>query len=306
MNENPLISIIIPLYNKADTIERTLRSVAKQTYRNFEVVVVDDGSEDGGSEIVSRFTSIDAIRLVKQENAGVSAARNFGAQLANGKYVVFLDADDEYHPDFLTEQLTLINMFPECNVYCTGFTYDVNAPNGPSDGDDPYERKRISIFTDCIGCYPFNICTELIRKSAFEEVSGFVPGHNHFEDIELTFKLAQKKITFAFSSRKMIVVHTDANERLSIKQTGYDEYHHWKWLETEGLVRMPEIARYAATELMRTLVYNYRRGNFSGSNEITTLFPRLFKTTGIIGRILLKRNPIGYLIAKTLKKRLRG
>ena len=97
---NDLISIIIPLYNKETAIANTISSVLKQTYINWELIVVDDGSTDRSGEIVKSITDKRILYFIK-ENGGVSSARNYGIKKANGKWIVFLDADDYFLPDAL-------------------------------------------------------------------------------------------------------------------------------------------------------------------------------------------------------------
>lgn len=95
-----MISIIIPLYNKEKTILRCLNSVLGQTYKEFEVIIVDDGSVDNGVFIIENSISDKRVKIIKQKNGGVSKARNTGAKAANGNWLVFLDADDYWLPDF--------------------------------------------------------------------------------------------------------------------------------------------------------------------------------------------------------------
>src|SRR5215210_566395 len=104
----PRISVVVPLYNKATFVRRTLNSIAQQTYTDFEVIVVDDGSTDGGAGIV--LTEGDPrVRVVTQENMGPGAARNRGISEARGELIAFLDADDEWFPRYLEEGVRLLD-----------------------------------------------------------------------------------------------------------------------------------------------------------------------------------------------------
>ena len=96
-----MISIVIPLYNKAHTIVHTLNAVFKQEYQDFEVIIVDDGSTDNGVGIIQQHFHDNRIRIFHQENQGVSVARNRGVEEARCEYVALLDGDDEWHPDYL-------------------------------------------------------------------------------------------------------------------------------------------------------------------------------------------------------------
>src|SRR3989441_2167784 len=115
------VSVIIPLFHKAPYIERSLSSVAAQTYRDFELIVVDDGSTDEGPRIVEAFTDL-PIHLISQENAGPGAARNRGLELAQGELVAFLDADDEWLPIYLSESVRLLGEHgPEVAAITSGY-----------------------------------------------------------------------------------------------------------------------------------------------------------------------------------------
>ena len=110
-----LFSVVIPLYNKRECIERTLKTVLSQTIADFEVIVVNDGSTDGGEELVSCCEDA-RVRLIFQENQGVSVARNRGIKEATGKDVAFLDADDEWMEDFLSVCLELFEKYPQAKM----------------------------------------------------------------------------------------------------------------------------------------------------------------------------------------------
>ena len=115
-----MISVVIPLYNKEKSIKSTIESVLAQTYINFEIVVVDDGSTDNSVDVVDRINDA-RIRLIKKNNGGVSSARNAGIIEAKGDYVAFLDGDDLWHPLYLETLNQLIIDYPDAAIYGLGF-----------------------------------------------------------------------------------------------------------------------------------------------------------------------------------------
>lgn len=117
MLDLPLISIVIPLYNKKYTIERCIKSVLYQNYSNIEIIVVDDGSTDGSGELAYGMKN-DKIIYLRKENGGVSSARNYGVKFAHGEWIIFLDADDYLLPFCIT------------NLYKTSVKYKVKFVTG--------------------------------------------------------------------------------------------------------------------------------------------------------------------------------
>lgn len=115
-----MISIVVPLYNKEKCIDRTILSVLNQTYGDFELIIVDDGSTDSSIKKVEAYKN-ERIRLIRKENGGPSSARNEGVEQAKGEWVIFLDADDEFLPDALKHFNTLILENPFISVFCCNF-----------------------------------------------------------------------------------------------------------------------------------------------------------------------------------------
>ena len=108
MNNNPLISIIVPCYNVERYVEQCIRSIMGQSYKNIEIITVDDGSPDNSSQILDKLANEDSrIKVIHKQNAGVSAARNSGLDVATGDYVVFVDGDDYLAPDYVDYMLQL-------------------------------------------------------------------------------------------------------------------------------------------------------------------------------------------------------
>lgn len=121
----PFFSVVIPLYNKELFIQNTLTSVLKQSFQDFEVIVINDGSTDRSLNIVKSFKN-ERIKLFTIENQGVSYARNFGFEKANAELIAFLDADDIWLPNHLETLQKLYNDFSEANVFCTRYNIKLN------------------------------------------------------------------------------------------------------------------------------------------------------------------------------------
>lgn len=116
---DPIVSIIVPLYNKRRVISRTLESVLAQSLQSFEIIVVDDGSTDGGGEVAA--AADPRIVVVRQPNSGPGAARNRGLAMSRGEFVTFLDADDEWLPGLLETAVRALEEHPECGAFTAAF-----------------------------------------------------------------------------------------------------------------------------------------------------------------------------------------
>lgn len=200
-----MISVIIPLYNKEKQIAEALRSVIKQTYQDFEIIVVNDGSTDGSLEEASKVDD-SRIKIYNQSNGGVSRARNKGIELAKGEYIAFLDADDAWAKDYLTMQMELVQNYPDCAVFATGYRF--SEPNGHL--SDPIIRLlHIDDDSGVVDNY-FEICScshplvtsisVLIRRDAIREVGGFPVGVASGEDL-LTWARLICRYRLAFTKR---------------------------------------------------------------------------------------------------------
>jgi glycosyltransferase involved in cell wall biosynthesis len=122
MSGIPIISIVIPLYNKEIEVSRAIKSVLNQTVQDFELIVVNDGSTDKGPDVV-RAINDPRIRMINEENGGVSAARNRGIKETRSELIAFLDADDEWMPSFLETIFRLRRNYPSCSVFATNYLY---------------------------------------------------------------------------------------------------------------------------------------------------------------------------------------
>ena len=186
-------SVIMPLYNKAPYVRKAVESVVGQTYRGWELIVIDDGSTDGGGDIVAAIAD-PRIQLVRQENAGVSAARNRGGALSTAPYTTFLDADDWWEPTFLEEMAGLIERHPDAGIYGTGYWIVKNdhkrlAPIGVEEGFAEGEINYCRVYARTL-CMPLTSITVCIPRRVFDEAGGFPLGITLGEDFLLWLRIA--------------------------------------------------------------------------------------------------------------------
>lgn len=214
------VSVVIPLYNKAPYIERALRSVLRQTFVDFELIVVDDGSTDGGHAVVAACRDA-RVRLVRQDNAGPAHARNRGLAEAKGRYIGFLDADDEWRDGFLEHTVHLLDQYgPDIATVSTGYML---AP-GDHSTRPMWERRgimdgRFSLHADTAPLRavhqlafmsPWNT---LCRADRLRQWGGFYGRGKclYAEDSFLWLKLLLNE-TVAVSSEELVIHHADASE----------------------------------------------------------------------------------------------
>ncbi len=202
-NSKLFFSIIIPLYNKSEFIIRAIESVLKQTYTHFEIVVVDDGSKDDGATKVENLNN-QLVQLIKQENQGVSKARNVGVENSNYEYVVFLDADDTWEISFLEKLKDLILLFPEAGIYGinNNFHYENNRVSYIN-FDWIFHGKQDGIINDYfevfskLGKSPFSNSSCCFPKYIFLAVGGYKIGVKTTEDSDLWCRIAlNHKVAF--------------------------------------------------------------------------------------------------------------
>ena len=191
------ISVIIPLYNKGFIISETLNSVLAQTFTDFEVVIVNDGSTDNSLEIVSQFTD-ERIRLYSQENKGVSKTRNAGIEYAKGELIAFLDADDFWYPNHLEEIYQLYIDYPECGFYASRYFMKISKKNTIK---TTYNQAVSDNFKGILPDYFFAsiqyrvglTSAVAIPKRIIKKDFLFNPELNGQEDLELFTKIAIQK-----------------------------------------------------------------------------------------------------------------
>lgn len=186
-----MFSVVIPLYNKAHTIRRTIDSVLAQSFGDFEIIVVDDGSTDDGVEILQSIND-HRIKIIHQANQGVSGARNKGVQCATFEYVAFLDGDDEWLPGYLNQACLAIEKYPHAGMICCARFEKVSGSDGKeiSSKIAVAKKYRDQVLTVNYFENPHvfsHVSMTIIRKPFFYQAGGFSEGVSFNEDLAFLY-----------------------------------------------------------------------------------------------------------------------
>lgn len=206
-----MISVVIPLYNKEASIKQSLMSVLSQSYQDFEVVIVDDGSTDGSVAKVEEIQD-SRIRLIRQENGGPSKARNIGVKNAKGEWILFIDADDEMLPDAISNFAKYIEKIPNADMFLAEVVVN-NAGNKKlsrtyQDGyvKNPFKEHVFGHLYQCSGTtvYRKSICLQYSfdeRVRRYEDLQRIFKLYRHFSLYLCHVPVAQVNLEFSSASR---------------------------------------------------------------------------------------------------------
>ncbi|GAB6137387.1 glycosyltransferase family 2 protein [Halanaerobaculum tunisiense] len=213
--DNIYFSVVIPLYNKEKHIKRAIDSVLNQSHQNFEIIVVDDGSTDDGATKVKEYND-DRVKLIQQDNQGVSVARNRGIKEAKYELIGFLDADDEWKNDFLKEIVELRKNHLDMGAYATAYEFykDDNSIKRAkySNLQEGFKGKVDNYFKYTLKNSLISASSVVISRKIFDEVGYFDINLTHGEDLDMWFRIVLN-YNIAFSDKVLAVYHQDASNR---------------------------------------------------------------------------------------------
>lgn len=218
-----IFSVVIPLFNKAWSIRLTLESVLAQTFQDFEIIVVDDGSNDGGA-IFASSTNDPRLKILSQANAGASAARNAGIAAAQGEWIAFLDADDWWHPDYLQNQFETLDSHPDVDMVTASFRFMSQSIDWrPTPWQVSRSKARVELITDLPRQWMrgslFCMDSVAVRRSCLMTMQPcFAVGESFGEDLDLWFRLGEKT-TIVHLHLPLIVYRTFLADSLSSKHS---------------------------------------------------------------------------------------
>ncbi|MDD4427529.1 MAG: glycosyltransferase family A protein [Paludibacter sp.] len=218
-----MFSVIIPLYNKASHIEKAILSIVAQTFNNFEMIIIDDGSTDESFSKAKEITqslssSIKSWRVLTQKNCGVSTTRNTGVKLAKYDYIAFLDADDWWTPDYLESMKLLVEKYPEAGIFASSYYKVKYGKTTPAriGVDECFQDGLINYFQVYAKTLWMPIWTgaTIINKDVFEKLNGFNPMLKLGEDFDLWARIAAN-YPVAFLNKPLAYYNqdVDVNER---------------------------------------------------------------------------------------------
>lgn len=193
---SPLISVVMPTFNREMFLREAIQSVLDQTFRDFELIIIDDGSTDGTKDVVNSFPD-HRIHYIYQSNRGRSNARNHALHIARGRYIAFLDSDDLYLPDKLQLQVDFLNMHPEFSmVYTSAYCMD---ETGALLHDSYAATVSGDIYQEIAFYVPVTITlpTVMVSREVFEKVGGFDEKMDRFEDTDMWRRIAKEVLVGA-------------------------------------------------------------------------------------------------------------
>lgn len=249
-------SVVIPLYNKAATIVRSINSVLQQALAAHEIIVIDNGSTDDGASLVNGIKDV-RIRLVQQENKGVSAARNVGIAAATGTHIALLDADDAWAPGFLAAMHALILLYPEAGWYASGYTFRyTEADKAPVHrGLEGFRAGLLPDYFDVVrqGDMVATASSVVLPVSVLESVGNFAEGERIGEDQDLWARIALK-YPVAFDPTILAFYYQDAPDMATKAKVESKEWPFIARLEKAGrdlpFARQKTLYQYLSRQLV--------------------------------------------------------
>ena len=234
MKKMPLISVIVPIYNLQDYIEKSLTSIWQQTYPNLEVICVNDGSTDKSLSVLQKIAEQhDNMQIIDKENGGVSSARNIGLQVAKGEYIYFFDGDDFAHPQMLEIMQQEMEKFKvdiaDCDIISTSSLDDFTKVDAQKINTVVYETP-LQQFLKQEKIFPYSSCTKLY-KSSFIKNYHFLEEVHYGEDMLFNLILFSKvhKVVkvkepfYVYMERSTSCVNTSFNDKKSTKFYLFDK-----------------------------------------------------------------------------------
>ncbi|RKY09255.1 MAG: hypothetical protein DRP56_02880 [Planctomycetota bacterium] len=318
-----MISVIIPAFNSEATISRAINSVLAQTYSDYEIIVVDDGSTDGTSGVVRSYGN--KVKYIYQENAGPAAARNTAITSARGQWLAFLDDDDEWLPTKLQKQIHLLEANAQLKWCCTN-RYQTDGKRKITFGNEQKITTALQnrdyfesyFLADAKGQCPIITTCLMIHRGLFDELGGFDPHYVRGQDLDMWWRIAHHYSQIGYIAEPLALRHLEdenpvtKTKRLDAARGGNRRKLisiHIK-LAKEG-ENFYDFKRYAKKQLIEGVIRALYFGHKSEARIMVNEFKDIFKPfmrfillTAILFAPIVKTalNLLFHLIGKTARK----
>lgn len=288
-----MVSVVIPAYNAAGFIRRTIDSVLAQTYKDFEIIVVDDGSTDNTGEIVKSYGA--KVKYVYQQNARDAAARNTGIKEAQGQWIAFLDHDDEWLPEYLHSHVDLIGKHTQLR-WCGSNRYRFDGKRRTAAGNIKRIKESlggINYFenffeADAMGVCPITTSALLIHSEVFQQTGVFDPSYLRWADRDMWWKIAYRYPQIGYLPEPLVISHLHAQDKVSTKLSlnakRGDEVRrlvsrHLKLAAEHGCLAKfePVAKRTLKKSLITTIYHGFKSDARITVKQFSNLFPRYWR-----------------------------
>lgn len=275
---NPNFSIIIPLFNKENYVTKCIQSVLDQTYLDFEIIIINDGSTDNSLKIVEGFND-NRIKIFTTKNNGVSAARNLGIQKSNSHYLAFLDADDYWEKSFLESVMRLISIYPDSHVFATALKIETETTTYPANykslNIQSGDHDTINYFQSSIGHSVLHCANSVFSKKSIEDIGEFDESLMTNEDTDYWIRTGLKySIVFL---NEILATHRYVSDGLTrSNKLDYNPINFKKYLSIAS--DNPDALKFLTKNMYSSILKLKLNDDIENSNKIKSLIPRQYLT----------------------------
>lgn len=264
-----MISVITPVFNDEKTIARAVKSILEQSYKDLEIIIVDDGSTDNTRTEIEKFG--DKVNYTYQENAGPAAARNTALKQAKGQWIAFLDADDRWLPDKLEKQMSLLQRNPELKWCCVN-RYQSDGERKAAFGDENKIKKALGerdyfenyFLASADGVCPIITSCLIVRRDIFDKLGGFNTDYLRGQDIDMWWRIAHYYPAIGYSPEPLVIRYLEDENPVTRKRRRAE----WK-----GTIRRKLIAEH------------YRQAEKNNSLDVFRPFAKMMLCEGLLAMV---------------------
>jgi len=285
-----MFDVVVPLYNKSDSIERCLKSILNQNFPANKIIIVNDGSTDDSASKLVRLANgaSQELVIIEQDNKGVSAARNAGISFCESDYVCFLDADDEWTPDFLDKMRSLVRDYPSADLYCLAHSVFRNGKGfSPKHGYPPGFRGYLNDFFEASSKGSVaNSSKVSVLRSALLSLGGFPEGVTVGEDLFVWIKLALNG-RVACDATPAVIVHQEFDEHRESRASRVPYPIEYYSVRKEEIKGRPVLKRYLIRIGLFHVAGSKLERDWSGGFRRAFALYNLTKLYGFVGFVIM-------------------